>query len=353
MAPGAAGSVGMGAPAALAARRPGILATGSALPAAVVTNEEIIARHGHGVTAAAVRKVYGVERRHVAEPGVADSDLLAAAARACLDRAGLPPERLSKLIVTKFLGDRLLPMTASLTQRKLGTAVAFQALDVDGGVNAFLQALEVGAAAVAAGDEYVLVTSGGVVNRLVTRTDPRQAFLYGDGAGAVLLGVAPGGAGGPRIEATFQLTDPRAADFARGFELRRYIVQAAQAIGGSGALFDLYRAGDWREIRPLVLEAVERAAREVLARAGVGLDAVDLVLVTENHGRLRTAVLERLGVPPAKAFSLLARCGNTMSAMLPLLLDHAVAEDRVGPGGRVLMVSIGEGLSCGAAVATL
>ncbi len=332
-------------------RRAAILATGSALPEAVVTNEELIARHGHGVTAAAVKKVFGVETRRVAAPGVADSDLLAEAARRCLARAGVAPERLSKLIVTKFLGDRLLPATAALTQRKLGTRVAFQAFDVDGGVNAFVQALEAGAATIATGDELVLVTSGGIVNRLVSRTDPRHAFLFGDGAGAVLLG--PAAAGGPRIEAIRVRTDPRARDFARGFELRKVAVQDLHGAKEYGVLFDLYRAGDWKEIQPFVLETVEQVAAEALAAAGVDLAAVDLVLVTENHGRLWSAVLERLRVPRERTLSMLAECGNTMSAMLPLLLDRAVSLGRLGGGGRVLLLSIGEGLSCGAVVATL
>lgn len=341
------------APTRAAARRAAILATGSVLPETVVTNDEIVARHGHGVTAAAVKKIYGVEARRVAAQGVADSDLLAEAARRCLARAGVAPERLSKLVVTKFLGDRLLPMTASLTQRKLGTTVAFQAFDVDGGTNAFLQAVEAGVAAIASGDELVLVTSGGVVNRLVSRTDPRLAFLYGDGAGAVLLGLASDAAGGPSIEAICVRTDPRASDFARGFELRKFAAQDLHGTKEYGVLFDLYRAGDWRELQPLVLETVEQVATEALARAGAGLADIDLVLVTENHGRLWSAILDHLRVPREKTLSLLAECGNTMSAMLPLLLDRAVSEGRVGGGGRVLLLSIGEGLSCGALVATL
>lgn len=336
-----------------AGRRAAILATGSVLPEAAVTNEELIARHGHGVTAAAVKKIFGVERRRVAAPGVADSDLLGEAARRCLARAGVAPERLSKLIATKFLGDRLLPATASLTQRKLGSQVAFQAFDVDGGVNAFVQAVEVGAAAIATGDELVLVTSGGVVNRLVSRTDPRHAFLYGDGAGAVLLGPAPAAPGGPCIEAIRVRTDPRASDFARGFELRKLAGQDLHGSKEYGVLFDLYRAGDWKDLQPVVLENVEQVAAEALARAGADLAAMDLVLVTENHGRLWSAVLDHLRVPREKTLSMLAECGNTMSAMLPLLLDRAVSEGRLGRGGRVLLLSIGEGLSCGAVVATL
>jgi 3-oxoacyl-[acyl-carrier-protein] synthase-3 len=327
------------------------LATASALPDTVVTNEDIILRYGHKVAATAIRKIVGVETRRVAENGLADSDLLTLAGRRCLAQAGLAPEALSKLIATKFLGDRLLPPTAALTQRKLGTSLAFQAFDVDGGTNTFLQAMEVGNAAIASGDDYVLVVSGGIVNTLVTRDDPRQAFLYGDGAGAVLLGPAPAG-GDSRIHAIYQFTDPAARDLVRGFELRKCVAFDMYETKDYRGLFSLYEGGDWKTVQPLVLSTMDRVAREVLGRAGFALSDMDLVLLTENHHRLWGAVLDHLGIAPAKSLSLISEYGNTLSAMLPLLLDRAVTSGRLVRGQRVLLLSIGEGLSCGGLVAT-
>jgi len=324
-------------------RRAVILATGSFLPPTAVSNDDIIARCGHKVAATAVRKIYGIESRRVAEPGLADSDLLAEAARCALTRAGRRPEELSKLIATKFLGDRLLPMTASLTQKKLDSKVAF---------HAFLQAVEVASTAIAMGDDLVLVTSGGIHNRLVSREDPRLAFLYGDGAGAVLLGLATPECGRSRVEATFQLTHAAAIDFARGFEMRTKVAFDVHETKDYRSLFDLYAGGDWRSIQGLVLDLVERVAREVLARAGMTLDEMDLVLLTENHHRVWCDILDRLEVPRNKTLSRVSDCGNTMSAMLPLLLDHSIAEERLVRGQRVLLLSLGEGLSCGGLVAT-
>lgn len=332
-------------------RRAAILATGSFLPATVVSNQEIITRHGHGVAASAIRKIYGIERRHVAEAGMADSDLLAQAARSALQRAGRRPEDLSKLLVTKFLGDRLLPMTASATQKKLGSTVAFQALDVDGGSNAFLQALEAAAAAIAMGDDLVLVTSGGIHNRIVSRLDPRLAFLYGDGAGAVLVGLGTPGLGASRIEASYQLSDTSALDLARGFELRKKMTADLHKTDYHH-VFDLYEGGDWRSVQDRVLNLVGRVTHEVLAHAQMRLQDMDLVLLTENHHRVWCAVLDHLGVPREKTVSMVEECGNTMSAMLPLLLDHSIARGRLQRGQRVLLLSLGEGLSCGGMIVT-
>jgi 3-oxoacyl-[acyl-carrier-protein] synthase III len=331
------------------ARRAAILATGSALPDTVVRNQDIIQAYGHGVAAAAVTKIYGVETRRVAGHGVTDSDLLAEAARRCLERAGISQERLSKLIVTKFLGDRLLPPTASLVQRKLGGSMAYQSLDIDGGTGSFLQAMEVAVAAIASGDELVLVVSGGINNRLVTREDPRHAFLYGDGAGAVLVGISP--SGGPHIESFSQFSDSSLGDLHRGFELRKCMTDDLHALKDYASLFQLYQGGEWKEIQPQVLAGVERVAAEALARASLTLADMDLVLLTENTQRLWRATLEHLGVPEDKTLSLIAEYGNTMSAMLPLLLDRAVSDGRLARGQRLLMLSIGEGLNCGAMVA--
>lgn len=333
-------------------RRAAILATGSFLPPTVVSNQEIITRHGHGVAATAVHKIYGVERRRVAEAGMADSDLLAQAARVALQRAGRRPEDLSKMLVTKFIGDRMLPMTAAPAQSKLGTSVAFQALDVDGGSNAFLQALEAAASAIAIGDDLVLVVSGGIHNRIVSRQDPRLAFLYGDGAGAVLLGLPTPELGASRVEASYQLSDATALDFARGFEMRKKLALDLHQTKDYGRLFELFEGGDWRGIQDRVLDMMAKVTHEVLTNAQLSLADMDLVLLTENHHRVWCAVLDHLGVPREKTVSLVEECGNTMSAMLPLALDHAIAQGRLRRGQRVLLLSAGEGLSCGGMVIT-
>ena len=115
-----------------------IISTGSYFPPKIVSNEDLIKENNLKVTDSIIRKTIGTEIRHIADKGTTDSDVLLGAAKKCLDRANIKPEQLSKLIVTKFLGDRILPMTASIVQRKLGSNLAFHAIDVDGGINSFL-----------------------------------------------------------------------------------------------------------------------------------------------------------------------------------------------------------------------
>lgn len=332
-----------------AARHAAILATGSYFPNQRVSNEQLIQRHGHAVTAAAIRKIYGIEERRVVEQGASDSDLLAEAARRCLARAGLAAERLSKLIVTKFLGDRLLPMTAAFVQRQLKCRTAVQALDVDGGVNSFLQALDLADLAIRSGDEYVLVVSGGVHHRLVDPLDPELAFTYGDGAAAVLVGHSAHNS----FEARCQLSLPRFASHAVGFEARRCFPRTPEELADRSRYYRLYRTSNEKAAWPALLDASASIYERLLESAGLTSSDIDLFLFTENYRRLRSAVIERLGIDPSKTLSLIHCHGNTMSAMLPSLLDHAIDGARLSPGGRVLLLSLGEGISAGGLVLRL
>ncbi len=320
-----------------------VVATATALPERRISNEDIVATNGHKVAAGVMAKLVGVSERRVADHGVVDSDLLLIAAQRCLAQANLRPEDLSKLLVTKFLGDRTLPPTAALLQRKLGTSLAFQAYDVDGGINGFLQALDVAACSIALGDGPVLIVSGGVINRFVSRKDPRVAFLFGDGAAALLLEPASE----PHFLARYAFSNHEFVNDTVGFSLREHIVKDAHETKRYDSLFELYRQGDWKRAQGFACEAMTRTTESLLHDAAMTWDDVDLVLLTENHHKLWRAVLGHLGVEPSKTLSLLSGRGNTMSAMLPMLLDEAIRTHRAVAGNHVMLLSIGEGISGG------
>jgi 3-oxoacyl-[acyl-carrier-protein] synthase-3 len=320
-----------------------ILATASALPDKVVSNQDIIDAYGHRVAATAIRKMVGVAERRVAPFGVADTDLLALAARRCLDEAQMRPEQLSKLIVTKFLGDRALPMTAALLQKKMGFDVAVQAFDVDGGTHSFLQALHVADCAIGCGDGPVLIVSGGIVNCLISKTDPRLAFQFGDGAAAVLL--AP--ANQRHILANYGFSNYDYIDLALGFSVRDCVTEDMYETGAYQSLFELYDEKDFKRCKEFVTQAMVVTADALLKDAGKNLADVDLFLVTENHPRIWDAIVECLGIASDRTLSLRAQRGNTMSAMLPMLLDEAIRTGKAKPGDLLMLLSLGEGLSGG------
>jgi 3-oxoacyl-[acyl-carrier-protein] synthase-3 len=329
-------------------RQSRILATATYFPERVLSNQEIIDAHGLPVTDLAIRKTLGVERRRVASEGTVDSDLLAEAARRCLASANLHPDQLSKILVTKFLGDTILPMTAALVQRKLGCRVSMHAVDIEGGISAFLHAVDLATRYISTTREdqqYILILAGGLHRLAVSKTDPRVAFLFGDGAAALLLTVAPE----PHFLGSYLYSNYEyfSAAGTRRLTMDRNISERLYERGEHELLYDLYTMDNWKESADFFLQAAEVTRDRLLEQSGLTMDAVRLVLVTENNKRLRDMTLERLGVHEDRSMSVIHEYGNTMSAMLPNLLHAAIDQGRVTTGDHILLLSHGEGASGG------
>jgi 3-oxoacyl-[acyl-carrier-protein] synthase III len=323
-----------------------IVATGSHLPPRVVSNAEIIAERGLAVTDAVLRKTLGVDRRHVAGDGVTDSDILAEAGRRCLQAAGVSVDELAHILVTRFLGDHVLPMTASLVQRKLGATVALHALDVEGGTNSFIHAVDLATRYISTTggpDHRILLCSGGIHALPVSKTDPRIAFLFGDGAAAVLL--APSDE--PHFLACYTYANHALFDAARTrtLKLTPDLFDRLSKRGDVSPLYDLYEMGNWKETADFYVEAARVTAERLLAEAGLRREDIDLCLVTENNGRLREMTLAALGFAESQSRSLIAETANTMTAMLPLLLDGTLPG--LPRGTNIMLISHGEGASGG------
>ncbi len=320
-----------------------ILSWASAVPPRAVSNAEIAARHGLTLPDAMVRRTIGVASRFVAEPDLADSDLLAQAARACLSQADLAVEQLSKLLVTKFLGDRILPPTASIVQRKLGSNLAFPCMDVDGGSNGFLQALDTAARCIQTGDEHILVASGGLAHGFTSRTDLRTAFLYGDGAAALLLGPSDR----PHILGSYFFSNPAFLDHTSGVRFLEITAIDFEAPDAPERMRDLLRVGNWKDQKDFLLEAARTTIDRLLSGTGLSLSDIDRFLVSEPNGPLHEAILEHAGIPRERTVAILPTHGHTMSAQLPLQWCEAQARDPLPEGRRTLFLSLGEGISGG------
>ena len=325
-----------------------IVATASYFPQQVLTNQDIIQANDLPVTDAVVRKTLGMERRHVVGEGVADSDLLVEAARRCLAKAGLEPDQLSKMLVSKFLGDRILPMTAAIVQKKLQCRRAMHAVDIEGGISSFLYALDLGTIYISTTDDsaqYVLVLAGGIHHSTVGARDPRVAFLFGDGAGAVLLAPAEQ----KHFLASYFYTNHDYFDVAgsRPLRMEQWFSDTIYEKGDYSLLYNLYRMENWKESIDFYLQAARVTSDNLLKESGLSMNEIDLVLVTENNRKVRDLTLEALGVPEEKSLSLAGEYGNTMSAMLPVLLDRAMGEEHLKEGTTIMLLSHGEGASGG------
>lgn len=325
-----------------------IVATASYFPDRVVTNQDIIDANQLQVTDIAVRKTLGVEKRRVAEESMADSDLLVKAAVKCLKKAKIKPDQLSKLLVTKFLGDRILPMTASMVQRKLNSQIAFHAVDIEGGINSFLNAIDLATRYISTAkkkEQYILILSGGIHVAPISKTDPRLAFLFGDGAAAILLAVA----NESHFLASYIYTNYEyyESSGSRKLKMEEWVSDKIYEQGDYRLLYDLYHMENWKNFIDFYLLAAEVTRNNLLNESDLTMNDIDLILVTENNKRIRDLTLEKLGVPQEKSLSVIHEYGNRMSAMLPVLLDKAYTENQLKQGMNVMLISHGEGASGG------
>lgn len=317
------------------------MATASYLPETVVTNDDIITDNKLPFKSNAIIKTVGVEKRHVAADNQDDSDLLCISAQGCLDKLKIKPENLTRIIVNKYMGDNLLPMTASRLQGKLGSSVANHAFDLDGGMSSFLYALDTAARFIATGDDLILIASGGVHYRLTSRTDPRVAFLFGDASAAIVVGPADEA----HVLAGYFYTNHQFYELAtaRGMNFLR----STGFDGDRSRFYDTYTMDNWKLAEDFYRTATRTVWRNLQEESGLTIDEIDLVLVTENNGAIRDLTLETLEVGEEKSISLLRRCGNTISAMLPLLLEEGWRTDRIQKGMNLLLIAHGEGISGG------
>ncbi len=312
-------------------RRAGILGTGSFVPPKVVTNDDLAARMETSDEWIASRT--GIRARHIVEPGILTSDLAAAAAENALAAAGLAASDLDLIIVASSTPDYpgSFPSTATVVQQKLGASGA-AAFDLGAVCSGFAYALHVAAQMVVTGaNRRVLVIGAETLSRVLNWDDRSTAVLFGDGAGAVVLGeVSEGG----------------------------YLGGVLGADGAGGELLCVTRSGDCpgtiyqngREVYKFAVQIMGEVALRAVEAAGLTSEDIDLLIPHQANIRIIDKAAERMGLAREKVVVNLDRYGNTSAASIPLALDEAVRAGRVKPGSLLVLVGFGAGLTWGANV---
>jgi 3-oxoacyl-[acyl-carrier-protein] synthase III len=283
----------------------------------------------------------GIRERHIVEPGVATSDLAKEAALAALGKAGLTANDVDVIIVGTVTPDMFFPSTACLVQHKIGASRAW-GFDLSAACSAFTYALTVGSQLVASGGaNTVLVIGADVMSSIIDYTDRATCVLFGDGAGAVVLGpsedpslgildfehVVDGGgglalcmpAGGSAKPTSHETVDQRL----------HYVKQDGQTV----FKFAVRQTGDICE--------------RLLRRNNIQPADLDLFVSHQANRRIITSAAERLGLPADKVVINIERFGNTTAATIPLALNDAVQDGRLERGDLVLLASVGAGFTVG------
>jgi len=282
----------------------------------------------------------GIRERHIADQGVASSDLATAAARQLLASKKLPASEIDLIVVASVTPDMMFPATACLVQNNLGATKAW-GFDLSAACSGFLYALTVGAQFVGAGvHEKAIAIGSDVMTSILDYNDRATCVLFGDGAGAVLL-------------------EPTARD-------EEGILDFVHEVDGSGGKFLFMPAGG--SLHPASHETVGQKMHyvhqegaqvfkyAVRRMAELACEMVkrntskDLALVVPHQANLRIirAMQERLGVDDSKVMVNIDRYGNTTAGTIPLGLRDAVEEGRLKKGDLVLLVAVGAGYTAGA-----
>jgi len=313
-----------------------IVATGAALPAAAVSNQDLaerLARRGVETSDEWIVSRTGIRQRYLAEPGLTTTDLGARAGLQALQRAGIGPERIDLLIVATSTSDQIFPSTACGVQQRLGCSGA-AAFDVQAVCSGFVYALTVADAMLKAGPyQRALVIGAETFSRIMDWNDRSTCVLFGDGAGAVVLEAAAQ----PGLLACRLHADGSQAG----------ILCAAGRIEGGTVVGDPFLRMDGQAVFKLAVNALDASARQVLDDAGLVADQLDWMIPHQANIRIMRALAKRLGLPEEKLIVTVDQHGNTSAASVPLALDWAVQRERIRRGQLVLLQGVGGGFTWG------
>lgn len=284
----------------------------------------------------------GIRERHIAEKGVAASDLAVEASRKALAQRGLEASEIEAIIVGTVTPDMLFPSTACVVQNKLGAEGAW-GFDLSAACSAFLYSLQVGAQFVASGaHKRVLAIGSDVMSSIIDYTDRATCILFGDGAGAAIL-------------------EPAEND-SEGF------IDFIHEVDGSGGHF-LYMPGGG-SLHPTSKETIEKKmhyvhqdgqqvfkfavrkqaelCQKLMERNGLKGSNIDLFIPHQANLRIIKATAERLGLRPESVIINIDRYGNTTAGTIPLAMATAIEEGKLKKGSLVLLAAVGGGFTVGA-----
>ena len=319
-----------------------ILGTGSYAPARILTNaelEEMVAPSADWI----VQRT-GIRARHIAAEGYVTSYMAANAARAALAQAGTEPHELDAIIVATISADMPMPSCAVAVQAKLGARNAF-AFDVSAACAGSLYGLNLADGLIRTGkSRRVLVIGAELLSRLVDWSDRRSCVLFGDAAGAMLLGPTSDPERG--LLSAHLHSDGNAANILaiRGGGSQHPVSTAMIESG----LHKIAMSG--REVYKFAVRVLPDALMEAFEANGVLPSQVDHVISHQANLRIVESVLDRVGIPMAKCWTNIERYGNTSSASLPLSLDEANRAGRLREGDLIAMMAIGAGMAWGSAL---
>jgi len=319
-----------------------ILGTGGYAPEKVLSNHDLekqVATSDSWIT-----ERTGIRERRIAADGELTSDMAVKASVRALEMAHTRAEDLDMIVLGTISPDMPMPSCAAFVQAKLGAKRAF-AFDVSAACAGSLYALAIADQFVQTGKvKRALVVGVELLSRLIDWSDRNTCVLFGDAAGAMVVGPSDDPSRG--LLSTHLHTDGGAAEMlcipgggSKHPQSEDVLARKLNKVSMQG-----------REVYKYAVRALPEAVQEALAANGMAADSVDHVIAHQANLRIIESVMDRLGIPLEKCWLNIARYGNTSSASLPITLDEANRAGRLKPGDLIAMMSIGAGMAWGSAL---
>ncbi|HJV46902.1 MAG TPA: beta-ketoacyl-ACP synthase III [Bacillota bacterium] len=302
----------------------GIIGIGHFVPDNVVTNfdlEKMVDTSDEWIQSRT-----GIKQRYIADDVTKASDLAYGAALEALNHAGITADQLDLILVATATPDHAFPSVACMVQDRLG-ARKIAAMDISAACSGFIYAMVTAKQFIECGVyKYVLVIGAEKFSLITDWTDRNTCVLFGDGAGAAVMG--------PVSENKGILSFELGSDGSGAHHLTASESDKIQMNG--------------REVFKFAVKQMGEAALNVIEKAGLSKDDVDLLIPHQANVRIIEAARERLGLPKEKLSVTVDRYGNTSAASIPLSLYHEVKEGKIKDGDVIVLVGFGGGLTWGA-----
>lgn len=300
----------------------GLIGVGKFVPSHIVTNEDLEKRMD--TSDEWIRTMTGIEERRIAADDMDTSHMAYEAAQNAIKDAGVNPEEIGLILVATVTPDRPFPTVSTMLQEQLGTKNA-AAMDISAACAGFMYGLVTAKQFVESGSyDYVLVVGVEKLSKITDWEDRNTAVLFGDGAGAAVVGKVSEGRG------------------ILSFEL------GADGTGGKHLYQDEYLVMNGREVFKFAVRQMGESALNVVEKAGLTTDDIDYLIPHQANIRIMEASRERLGLPVEKMSKTIHKYGNTSAASIPISLVDDLAEGKIKEGDVIVFVGFGAGLTWGA-----
>ncbi|MDZ5470335.1 beta-ketoacyl-ACP synthase III [Bacillus sp. 31A1R] len=300
----------------------GVLGLGRCLPERILTNKEIETMMD--TSDEWIRTRTGIEERRIASDEMDTSDLAFEAAMNAIKDANISPDEIDLILVATVTPDRPFPSVACMLQERLGATRA-AAMDISAACAGFMYGMITAKQFIETNSyKHILVVGVEKLSKILDWNDRNTAVLFGDGAGAVVLGPVSEGRG------------------ILSFEL------GADGSGGKHLYQDEYVIMNGREVFKFAVRQMGESSINVLEKAGLGKEDVNFLIPHQANIRIMEAARQRLELPEEKMSKTVHKYGNTSAASIPISLVEEVEAGKIKDDDVIVMVGFGGGLTWGA-----